>query len=301
MKSLKEYAEIVNARLRTIFPELEENSFAEGEMPELLVRSMNYSLLAGGKRLRPSMLLAAVDMLGGDVDFALDFACAVEMIHSYSLIHDDLPGMDDDTMRRGRPTNHVVFGVGQAILAGDGLLNAAFELMLKRALERPELAQRSLRAIYEIATGAGVTGMIAGQVLDLYCEHNAVMDDHALSFIHRDKTACMFIYPLRAAGALTGATQAQTDALGRYGENFGRIFQATDDLLDVLGDAAEMGKTLGKDAEQGKLTVVSLHGVEGARAQVRMLLERAMTELDSFGAEAQFFRDLIASMVDRTK
>lgn len=301
MKSLKEYAEIVNARLRTIFPELEENSFAEGEMPELLVRSMNYSLLAGGKRLRPSMLLAAVDMLGGDVDFALDFACAVEMIHSYSLIHDDLPGMDDDTMRRGRPTNHVVFGVGQAILAGDGLLNAAFELMLKRALERPELAQRSLRAIYEIATGAGVTGMIAGQVLDLYCEHNAVMDDHALSFIHRDKTACMFIYPLRAAGALTGATQAQTDALGRYGENFGRIFQATDDLLDVLGDAAEMGKTLGKDAEQGKLTVVSLHGVEGARAQVRMLLERAMTELDLFGAEAQFFRDLIASMVDRTK
>ena len=301
MKSLKEYAEIVNARLRTVFPELAENSFAEGEMPELLVRSMNYSLLAGGKRLRPSMLLAAVDMLGGDVDFALDFACAVEMIHSYSLIHDDLPGMDDDTMRRGRPTNHVVFGVGQAILAGDGLLNAAFELMLKRALEKPELAQRSLRAIYEIATGAGVTGMIAGQVLDLYCEHNAVMDDHALSFIHRDKTACMFIYPLRAAGALAGATQAQTDALGRYGENFGRIFQATDDLLDVLGDAAEMGKTLGKDAEQGKLTVVSLHGVEGARAQVRMLLERAMTEVDSFGAEAQFFRDLIASMVDRTK
>ena len=301
MKSLKEYAEIVNARLRTVFPELAENGFAEGEMPELLVRSMNYSLLAGGKRLRPSMLLAAVDMLGGDVDFALDFACAVEMIHSYSLIHDDLPGMDDDTMRRGRPTNHVVFGVGQAILAGDGLLNAAFELMLKRALERPELAQRSLRAIYEIATGAGVTGMIAGQVLDLYCEHNAVMNDHALSFIHRDKTACMFIYPLRAAGALAGATQAQTDALGRYGENFGRIFQATDDLLDVLGDAAEMGKTLGKDAEQGKLTVVSLHGVEGARAQVRMLLERAMTELDSFGAEAQFFRDLIASMVDRTK
>ena len=145
MKSLKEYAEIVNARLRTVFPELAENSFAEGEMPELLVRSMNYSLLAGGKRLRPSMLLAAVDMLGGDVDFALDFACAVEMIHSYSLIHDDLPGMDDDTMRRGRPTNHVVFGVGQAILAGDGLLNAAFELMLKRALERPELA-RSLES-----------------------------------------------------------------------------------------------------------------------------------------------------------
>ena len=301
MKSLKEYAEIVNARLRTVFPELAENSFAEGEMPELLVRSMNYSLLAGGKRLRPSMLLAAVEMLGGDVDFALDFACAVEMIHSYSLIHDDLPGMDDDTMRRGRPTNHVVFGVGQAILAGDGLLNAAFELMLRKSLERPELAQRSLRAISEIATGAGVTGMIAGQVMDLYCEHNAVKDARALSFIHRDKTACMFIYPLRAAGALSGTSEAQIDALGRYGENFGRIFQATDDLLDVIGDASEMGKTLGKDAEQGKLTVITLHGVEGARAQVRMLLERAMADLEDFGERAQFFRDLIASMVDRTK
>ena len=138
MKTLKEYADIVNARLNTVFPQLAENSFAEGGMPELLVRSMNYSLLAGGKRLRPSMLLAAVDMLGGDVDFALDFACAVEMIHSYSLIHDDLPGMDDDTMRRGRPTNHVVFGVGQAILAGDGLLNAAFERAneLRKALQR---------------------------------------------------------------------------------------------------------------------------------------------------------------------
>ena len=301
MKSLKEYASVVNARLQTIFPELAENSFAEGEMPELLVRSMNYSLLAGGKRLRPSMLLAAVDMLGGDVNYALDFACAVEMIHSYSLVHDDLPGMDDDTMRRGRPTNHVVFGVGQAILAGDGLLNAAFELMLRRALEMPELAQRSLQAIYEIATGAGVTGMIAGQVLDLYCEHNAVMDAHALSYIHRDKTACMFIYPLRAAGALAGASQAKIDALGRYGEDFGRIFQATDDLLDVGGDAAEMGKTLGKEGEGGKLTGESLQGMGGARAQARMLLERAMTELDIFGAEAQFFRDLIASMVDRTK
>ncbi len=301
MKSLKDYAQVVNARLETILPELPENSYAEGGMPELLARSMRYSLLAGGKRLRPSMVLAAVDMLGGDMDFALDFACAVEMIHSYSLIHDDLPGMDDDTMRRGRPTNHVVFGVGQAILAGDGLLNAAFEVMLRRALERPALAERSLRAIREIATGAGVTGMIAGQVMDLCCEHSAVSDARALSYIHRDKTACMFIYPLRAAGWLSGAEQAQIDALGRYGEAFGRIFQATDDLLDVVGDASEMGKTLGKDAEQGKLTVVSLYGVDGARARVRELLDSAMDALEIFGARAQFFRELVTSMVDRTK
>ena len=301
MKTLKEYAALVNARLETVFPALEEGSFREGEMPELLCRSMNYSLLAGGKRLRPAMLLAAMDMLGGNSGEWLDFACAVEMIHSYSLIHDDLPGMDDDTMRRGRPTNHVVFGVGQAILAGDGLLNAAFELMLQAALRHPEQAVAALHAVQEIATGAGVTGMIAGQVMDLWCERNAVSGAEELSYIHRDKTACMFIYPLRAAGWLSGATQAQIEALGAYGEAFGRIFQATDDLLDVMGDSAEMGKTLGKDAAQGKLTMVSLYGVEGARAKVEEELDRALTALEQFGPEADFFRELIRSMVNRSK
>ena len=300
MKTLKEYAQIVNARLNTICPQLEENSYEEGGMPELLCRSMNYSLLAGGKRLRPSMVLAAIDMLGGDSEKWLDFACAVEMIHSYSLIHDDLPGMDDDTMRRGRPTNHVVFGVGQAILAGDGLLNAAFEVMLQCALRNGGNAERALHAIHEIATGAGITGMIGGQVMDLWCEKNAVEDARALSYIQRDKTACMFIYPLRAAGWLSGASQAQIDALGAYGEQFGRVFQATDDLLDVVGDTAEMGKTLGKDAEQGKLTMVSLYGVEGTRQKVKEQLEKALKELESFGEDAAFFRDLICSMVNRT-
>lgn len=301
MKSLKEYAQIVNERLENIFPVLSENSHIEGEMPELLARSMKYSLLAGGKRLRPSMVLAAMDMLGGDWQSWLDFACCVEMIHSYSLIHDDLPGMDDDTMRRGRPTNHVVFGVGQAILAGDGLLNAAFETMLKNALQHPEMAERALHAISEVATGAGVSGMIGGQVMDLWCEHNAFSSEAALSYIQRDKTACMFIYPLRAAGWLSGANQQQIDALGAYGEAFGRVFQATDDLLDVIGDSAEMGKTLGKDAEQGKLTMVSLYGVEGVREKINEQLEIAMRALESFGADADFFRDLILSMVNRTR
>ena len=300
MRSLKEYAQIVNDRLENLYPRLPENSFSEGGMPELLCRSMNYSLLAGGKRLRPSMFLAAVEMLKGDVDAWLDFACAVEMIHSYSLIHDDLPGMDDDNMRRGRPTNHVVFGVGQAILAGDGLLNGAFELMLACALKRPAEAERALRAIQEIATGAGVTGMIAGQVMDLYCERNGSADDAALSFIQRDKTACMFIYPLRAAARLAGGSEEQIDALGAYGEAFGRAFQAVDDLLDVLGDSGEMGKTLGKDAAQGKLTMVSRYGVGGAREMVRAQCDRAIEALGRFGSEADFFRELMRGTVDRT-
>lgn len=301
MKSLKEYAQIVNARLETIFPALPENSHVEGEMPELLARSMNYSLLAGGKRLRPAMMLAAMDMLGGDWQAWLDFACAVEMIHSYSLIHDDLPGMDDDTMRRGRPTNHVVFGVGQAILAGDGLLNAAFETMLQNALRVSGAAERALHAISEIATGAGVRGMIGGQVMDLWCERNAYADAAALSYIQRDKTACMFIYPLRAAAWLSGASQDEIDALGAYGEAFGRVFQATDDLLDVIGDSAEMGKTLGKDAAQGKLTMVSFCGVDGTRAQISDQLRRAMQALERFGEGADFFRELIQSMENRTR
>ena len=301
MKMLSAYAKIVNDRLENLFPSLPENSFSEGGIPELLCRSMNYSLLAGGKRLRPSMFLAALEMLGGDAEAWLDFACAVEMVHSYSLIHDDLPGMDDDTMRRGRPTNHVVFGVGQAILAGDGLLNGAFERMLSCALRHPEAAERSLRAIHEIATGAGITGMIAGQVMDLYCERSGGADDAALSFIQRDKTACMFIYPLRAAARLAGADEAQVDALGAYGEAFGRAFQAVDDLLDVLGDSGEMGKTLGKDAAQGKLTMVSRYGVDGAREMVRGQCDRAIAALSGFGAEADFFRELMRSTTDRTK
>ena len=300
MRTLNAYAKIVNERLENLLPKLPENSFSEGGMPELLCRSMNYSLLAGGKRLRPAMFLAALEMLGGDVDAWLDFACAVEMIHSYSLIHDDLPGMDDDTMRRGRPTNHVVFGVGQAILAGDGLLNGAFEVMLGCALKHPESPARALRAIHEIATGAGVTGMIAGQVMDLYCERNRCGEERALDYIQNAKTACMFIYPLRAAAQLSGASPEQVDALGAYGEAFGRAFQAVDDLLDVLGDAAQMGKTLGKDAEQGKLTMVSHYGVEGTRAFVRAQCDLAIEALAKFGPEADFFRQLMLDMAQRT-
>lgn len=300
MKTLKEYAAIINDRLETIIPKGGEGLAREGDMPGLLAESMRYSLLAGGKRLRPAMLLAAVDMLGGDINACLDFACAVEMIHNYSLIHDDLPGMDNDTMRRGRPTNHVVFGEGQAILAGDGLLNMAFEVMLSRAVALRRELPYALDAINEIAIGSGVTGMIAGQVMDLYCEHNRVHGEAELSYIQRNKTACMFIYPLRAAGWLSGADQADIDALGQYGEAFGRLFQATDDLLDVIGDTAEMGKTLGKDAQQGKLTMIAMHGVEGTRSIVLSRRDAALSALDRFGARADFFRDLINAMVSRT-
>ena len=301
MRTLNEYAAIVNRRLKEIPAVVQEGSYAIGGMPGLLSRSMRYSLEAGGKRLRPSMLLAAVELLGGDIDAALDIACAVEMIHTYSLIHDDLPGMDDDTMRRGRPTNHVVFGVGQAILAGDGLLNCAFETMLECACEHRDRAGDYLLAIREIATGAGITGMIGGQVMDLYCEKAKVSDISALEYIQYGKTACMFIYPLRAAARLCGAGEADLNALAAYGKAFGLLFQATDDLLDVTGTTGDMGKTLGKDAESGKLTCVSAYGLEGTRQLVEKLHAEALSAIEPYGGRGAFFRDLVDSMVDRTK
>ena len=300
MRTLEQYAKQVNERLRTI-PEPVDGGCAIGRMPGLLSRSMRYSLEAGGKRLRPCMLLAAVDMLGGNTDDALDYACAVEMIHTYSLIHDDLPGMDNDTLRRGRPTNHVVFGEGQAILAGDGLLNVAFETMLGAACQKQEKCRDSLMAIREIATGAGVTGMIGGQVMDLYCERSGSADRNKLEYIQYGKTACMFIYPLRAAARLCAAGEEDLNALTDYGRAFGLLFQATDDLLDVTGSTADMGKTLGKDAESGKLTCVSAYGLEGTRAVVARLHAEAIAAIERYGERAAFFRELADSMVTRTK
>lgn len=299
--TLKQYAQLVEDALNDLLPEAGEHAPSGGEIPWLLNNAMRYSLTAGGKRLRPSMLLAAADMLGVPREEALVPACALEMIHTYSLIHDDLPGMDNDTMRRGRPTNHVVFGEGQAILAGDGLLSLAFELMLKNALAYPDKALNHSAAAYEIACGAGVRGMVGGQCMDLYCERESIRDEQMLLYIHENKTARMLTSPLRAAGRLAGFApeSEQMHALTGYGLHFGLLFQAVDDILDVVGDQALVGKTLGKDAESGKLTYVTLYGLDGARRKASELRRRAERSLDCFGERAQFFRTLLADMSDR--
>ncbi len=300
MKTLHDYALKVENRLSTLLPEPYSEKNEVGEKPYLLVKSMRYSLLAGGKRLRPSMLLAVMDMLGKNPEAALDFACAVEMIHTYSLIHDDLPGMDNDSLRRGRPTNHVIFGEGQAILAGDGLLNLAFETMLHASLNHAIDEKKCLQAMDEIAHGSGVTGMIAGQVMDLYCENKGISDEESLFYIQRNKTACMFIYPMRAAGRLAGATEEEMRALEKYALAFGLLFQATDDLLDVIGNPETMGKTLGKDEESGKLTCVSVYGLQGTRSLIAEQEKNALEAMEIFGERASFFTDLVRNMVGRT-
>lgn len=300
MKTLKEYANLVNNRLEELLPEMTDGKFENGDRPWLVNNAMRYSLMAGGKRLRPSMLMAAVDMLGGDMQLALDFGCAVEMIHTYSLIHDDLPGMDNDSLRRGRPTSHVVYGEGQAILAGDGLLNNAFEVMLSASAKAGEGHANLINAINEVAVGAGSKGMIGGQCMDLFCERENVSGKDQLEYIHINKTARMFMHPLRAAAYISGADESVLNAMTEYGRAFGILFQATDDILDVIGDQGAVGKTLGKDAESGKLTCISMYGLEGTRELVKKEWQAARNAMEPFGEKAEFFRSLVDSMVDRT-
>ena len=299
--TLREYASLIEDKLNEILPEAEKKTPETGEIPWLLQNAMRYSLMAGGKRLRPAMLLACAEMLGVSREEAMLPACALEMIHTYSLIHDDLPGMDNDTLRRGRPTNHVVFGEGQAILAGDGLLSLAMELMIQNALAHPANGAGELQAMNEIICGAGVRGMVGGQCMDLYCEREQVMDEAMLSYIHMNKTARMLISPLRAAAALAGcaADSAERKALTAYGVNFGLLFQAVDDILDVTGDEKTLGKSTGKDAAEGKLTYVTLYGLDGAREKADELAREAEKSLDLFGEKAAFFRALLESMKSR--
>ncbi len=260
--------------------------YAHGAVPAPLAEAMRYSLLAGGKRIRPLLLLRTVEMLGGDLAEAMPAACALEMIHTYSLVHDDLPGMDDDDLRRGRPTNHKVFGIGMAILAGDGLLNAAYELLLQNALRYPARLARHLAASEEIARRAGVTGMIAGQCMDVLSESGAETSEPLLRYIHRHKTADLLTAPLVAGARLCGASEEEAEALERFGQCVGLAFQIVDDLLDVTGDAASLGKATGMDAERGKLTWPSLLGVEAARMEARRLTLAAREALKPFGERA---------------
>ena len=260
-----------------------------GVIPAHLCETMRYSLLAGGKRVRPVLLLAACEMLGGELEQAKPPAGALEMIHTYSLIHDDLPGMDDDDYRRGRLTNHKVYGVGHAILAGDGLLNYAYECMLSNALSYPQNLAGHVKAASAIAGRAGVCGMIAGQSIDLLSEH-AQPDADTLAYIHAHKTADLLTAPLMAAAYISGADDAQIAALSRFGACVGLAFQIDDDLLDVEGDAAQMGKQTGMDAQRGKMTWPALFGVEESKRRSAQLWQEAEKALDGFGERAWFLR-----------
>jgi len=262
--------------------------------PKLLKEAMRYSLLAGGKRLRGCLVLAACEMGGGRLQDALPFACAVEMIHAYSLIHDDLPAMDDDCLRRGKPTNHIVYGEAMAILAGDGLLSGAFEVMAQST--HPQ----AFRALGEMARACGIGGMIAGQVLDVTME-GAAPDKETVARIHEGKTAALLTAPVTCGLMLAQASDEMIEAGRKYGFHLGIAFQIVDDLLDLEGDPALMGKTLGKDLTEGKLTWPACVGADQARKDAAWHIDQAIKALKPFGNKAEFLQDLANSTLHRVQ
>ena len=263
--------------------------------PEELRRAMAYSLLAGGKRLRPILVLLACDACGGDVDAAIPAACAIEMVHTYSLIHDDLPAMDDDDLRRGQPTNHVVHGEAAAILAGDALLTLAFEIMA-RDVQPPAVAAACCA---DLAAAAGRAGMVGGQMADLQAESTTAPTLTQLENIHRRKTGCLLTGALTLGGRIAQADDDAVNALTNYGRCLGMAFQITDDLLDVSGDAATLGKNPGKDAAQGKLTYPALLGIEESRNRARDMIDEACRWADHFGERGRQLEAMARFVLER--
>lgn len=262
----------------------------------VLEESMIYSLIGGGKRIRPVLALAAAKATGGDVESILPAACALELIHTYSLIHDDLPAMDNDDYRRGRLSNHKVFGEGKAILAGDGLLTYAFELIAQPINE--VAADRQLRVIREVARAAGPEGMVGGQVADLEAEgKNLTLPE--IEQIHRMKTGAMLVVSARLGAILAGGTEEKIEALTRYAQAIGLAFQIKDDILDLEGDSKTLGKPAHSDLQQHKSTYPSLLGLEGAKAELKARTSDAHAALETLADRALFLHDLADYIAER--
>lgn len=263
--------------------------------PATIHRAMRYSLLSGGKRLRPLLCCAASEACGGTARLALPAACAVEMVHAYSLIHDDLPCMDDDSLRRGKPTSHIVFGEGMAVLAGDALLTGAFAVL---SLAKPRARRTAADLVAELARAAGSRGLIAGQVADLEAEGRQPTEP-ALYFIHAAKTGMLLRAALKLGGMSAGATSAQIAALDRFGFALGLAFQIQDDILDATQSAGKLGKTAGKDAAAGKMTFPALFGLAGSRELAARWTANAVEALGSFGTRGETLRGLADLMLRR--
>ena len=270
----------------------------ENEIPGLLGQAMRYSLMAGGKRLRPVMLLSAYALKKEDVTPALPYAVALEMIHTYSLIHDDLPAMDDDDLRRGMPTCHKAYGEAMAILAGDGLLNMAYEVMLGAAVRLN--TREAVSAASAIARRAGVTGMVAGQALDVSMEGQKPQAS-LVEYIHRHKTADMLTGAVEAGLTLAGGTGKELDAVRDYGFHMGVAFQIVDDILDLTGEEKLLGKRTGMDEKHGKLTWPACVGMEKAREDARLHVEAAVCSLSLFEQRGNFLAYLAQSMLHRVQ
>ncbi len=294
---LQQKKEIVDAALEGYLPE--RSGSAEGVFPTSLLKAIRYSLFAGGKRIRPILAMAAFEAVGGKGNEILPVACGLEMIHTYSLIHDDLPALDNDDYRRGQLTCHKVFGEAVGMLAGDALLTEAFRLMTSRPVEATSFREGAvLDVTHEIARAAGMMGMVGGQVLDIQSEGKKV-DFPTVEYIHTHKTGAMILASVRAGAKLGGANEEAMNAFTRYGEGTGLAFQIADDVLNVEGKAALLGKKTGSDLSRGKATYPSVLGLQESKKRARELVELAVEALHSFGTEAQPLREIAWFIVTR--
>ncbi|MBC1241825.1 farnesyl-diphosphate synthase [Nostoc linckia z18] len=266
--------------------------------PETIYESMRYSLLAGGKRVRPILCLASCEMMGGTIEMAMPTACAVEMIHTMSLIHDDLPSMDNDDYRRGKLTNHKVYGEDVAILAGDGLLALAFEYV---ALHTPENVprERVLQVVVRLGRALGAAGLVGGQVVDLQCEGKSDISLETLNFIHEHKTAALLEACVVCGGIVAGASSQDVQRITRYAQNIGLAFQIVDDILDITATQEQLGKTAGKDEKAKKVTYPSLWGIEQSRLKAQELVKAACAELETFGERAKPLQAIAHFIISR--
>jgi geranylgeranyl diphosphate synthase type II len=298
-KYLQEKKLIVDSALERYFPNPPEGE-GEGKFSNSLHKAIRHSLLDGGKRIRPILSIAAFEAVGGKGDQILPFACALEMIHTYSLIHDDLPAMDNDDFRRGKPTCHKMFGEAVGILAGDGLLTEAFKLMTDRSSWDNSSNDKALilDVVHEIAQAAGIAGMVGGQVADIESEGKEV-DLPLLQYIHTHKTGAMILASIRVGARLGGAGEETLRAFTRYAERIGLAFQIIDDILNVEGKANALGKSTGTDLSRGKATYPSLLGVEESKRRATELVELAVESLKPYGPEADPLREIARFIIAR--
>lgn len=302
------FSDVLHQKADLINAYLDSKVSQKDNLQEIVYEAMRYSLLAGGKRIRPVLALAAGQVLGEQEARILPFACAIEMIHTYSLIHDDLPAMDDDDYRRGRYSCHKKFGEATAILAGDALLTMAFEIAAEGALALED-PKRGLRAIRHIALSAGTEGMIGGQIVDLDAETRAISESE-LRYLCERKTGALLRAPVLAAAAVAGAEETRSAALLlEYADTIGLAFQIKDDILDVEGDISVLGKATGSDAKDGKTTFVTLYGIQRSKTLLEDLTNRALAACDQLislqtGAQAQdacaFLKELAFFLLERT-
>jgi geranylgeranyl diphosphate synthase type II len=263
-----------------------------------VIESMNYSLFAGGKRLRPILCIAGAEAVGGSADDVLAVACALELIHTYSLIHDDLPVMDNDDYRRGKPTNHKVFGEAVALLAGDGLLTLSFNLMARLGLERNVEKAVLLRTMDLISTAAGYKGMVGGQTVDIRYEGKD-SDPAVVEYIHRHKTGALIAAAVTSGAILAGGSEEETRSLNRYGQQIGLAFQIADDILNVEGDSDIIGKGIGSDKKRGKMTYPAVFGTTESKRIQEELIDHAIEALKEFDEKADPLRDIARYIIKR--